>query len=431
MLAALLRRPRWPADPTRTYYAVTGFSALFYALTFTLNLVYYATDVSLNPLQMVLVGTVLEGVCFLFETPTGIVADLYSRRLSIIIGLALIGAGFVLQGAVPTFAAVIGAQVLWGVGVTFTSGATQAWITDEIGAERIGHVFTREQQLGLAGSIVGTVAAGALGLISLRVPMLVSGAGFLALTVAILARMPEEHFTPAPRTGRATLPHMRSSFTHGVQIARRRPLVRWFFVISLMTGLSSEAFDRLWTVRILDDFRLPDVFGTTNPAVWFTVFALIGLALSLVTSLLINHVSADRANSLHPNGLLALLGAVQVLGILGLALLGNLWLALAAMWLRTAAMALAGPIQAAWLNRNVASQARATVLSMNSQADAVGQIAGGPPLGVLANRTSVSTALVASAAILSPVVLIYVRLRPARGRTTAPDVRRSTHVPHR
>jgi hypothetical protein len=53
-----------------------------YALTFTLSLVYYVKDVGLSPLQMVLVGTVLEASCFLFEIPTGIVADLYSRRLS-------------------------------------------------------------------------------------------------------------------------------------------------------------------------------------------------------------------------------------------------------------------------------------------------------------------------------------------------------------
>lgn len=418
MLAALLRRPRRPADPTRTYYAVTGWSSLLFALTFTLNLVYYATDVSLSPLQMVLVGTVLEAVCFLFETPTGIVADLYSRRLSIIIGLALIGAGFVLQGAVPTFGAVIGAQVLWGIGVTFTSGATQAWITDEIGEEHIAHVFTRGQQWELAAGVVGTVAAGALGLISLRVPMLVSGAGFLALTVAMLAVMPEDHFTPTPRAGRGTFGHLASSFVRGAKIVRRGAIVRWFFLVSLFVGLSSEAVDRLWTLRILD-FGLPELFGTSSPAVWFTVFALIGTVLSLLTSLVVNRVSADRVNSLHPNRLLALLGAAQVVGILGLALLGNLWLALAALWLRSAAVALAHPIQAAWLNRTIASEARATVLSMNSQVDAVGQIAGGPPLGVLANRTSVSAALVTSAVVLSPVVLIYARLRPSR-RPTEP-----------
>jgi DHA3 family tetracycline resistance protein-like MFS transporter len=216
---------------------------------------------------------------------------------------------------------------------------------------------------------------------------------------------------------------MASSFVRGAKIVRRGQMVRWFFLVSLIVGLSSEAVDRLWTLRILD-FGLPELFGTRSPAVWFTVFALIGTLLSLLTSLVVNRVSPERVNSLHPNRLLALLGAAQVVGILGLALVGNLWLALAGLWLRSAAVALAQPIQAAWLNRLIASEARATVLSMNSQVDAVGQIAGGPPLGVLANRTSVSAALVTSAVILSPVVLIYSRLRPSRKPTEPAAVER-------
>ena len=69
-----------------------------------------------------LVGTLLEASVFLFEVPTGVVADVYSRRLSVIIGYALIGLGFALEGIVPRFEAVLLAQVLWGVGYTFTSG---------------------------------------------------------------------------------------------------------------------------------------------------------------------------------------------------------------------------------------------------------------------------------------------------------------------
>lgn len=422
MLTSLLRHPKWPADPTRTYYAVNGFSSLFYVLTFTLSLVYYVTEIGLSPLQMVLVGTVLEAVCFFFEVPAGIVADLYSRRLSIIIGLGFIGVGFVLQGAMPTFGAVIAAQVLWGIGFTFTSGALEAWITDEIGEEHVTHVFTREQQLHLTATVVGTVAAGALGLVDLRLPMLISGAGFLILAGVMLAVMPENHFSPMPRE-RETIKHMASSLTNGIKVARSRPVVRSFFLISLIVGLSSEAFDRLWTMRILQDFQLPVLFGTRDPAVWFTMFALIGTGLSLATSLVVNKVSAQRLNALHPNGLLALLAAAQVVGIVGLAILGNIWLALAAMWFRDAAVAVAQPIQAAWLNRNVDSQVRATVLSMNAQANAIGQVAGGPPLGVLAGRTSLSAALVSSAIILSPIVLIYTRLRPTPRCNAAHDAK--------
>jgi uncharacterized membrane protein YczE len=59
----------------------------------TVNLVFMVTVAGLDPLQMVLVGTALELSAFLFEIPTGVVADAVSRKVSVIIGHALIGLG--------------------------------------------------------------------------------------------------------------------------------------------------------------------------------------------------------------------------------------------------------------------------------------------------------------------------------------------------
>ncbi len=423
MLTSLLWRPRWPADTVRTYYALNGFANLFYVLSATLSLVYMATTVGLSPFQMVLVGTVLEATCFLFEVPTGIVSDLYSRRLSTIIGFILVGGGFLLQGLVATVYAVLAAQVIWGIGYTFTSGSVDAWLTDEIGEERIAKVFTRSQQISLGATFLGTVIAGGLGLINIRLPMVLAGAGFILLAGALLLAMPERNFTRTRTEERETFRHMGRTLRQGLAAVRSRPVVRSFFLISLIAGLSSEAFDRLWTVRILDDFRFPSILGTTKPEIWFAIVNLIGIVIALIASLVINRVSPARVGSLHPNGLLAALSALQVVGVIGLAVLGSLWLALSALWLNAAAIAVAQPIQAAWLNRNVDSSVRSTMLSMDGQANAIGQVVGGPPLGFMANRTSVSAALVTSAVILSPIVLIYSRLRAAPAKPVATRVR--------
>jgi len=400
------------ADPARTYYAFNGAWAYLSSLAFTLGLVYQIKEVGLSPLQLVLVGTTLEVACFLFEIPTGIVADLYSRRLSVIIGFVLIGAGLLLQGLVPTFLAVLAAQVLWGLGFTFTSGADQAWITDEVGEEKIGRIFVRSQQIGLGCRIAGIISAGAIGLISLSLPLQLSGVGMMLTALALFVFMREQNFHPTPKSERETFRQMGDTFKHGLAVARRRPVVRTLVLISLVSGLSSEAFDRLWSVKILSDFTFPDLLGTTDPAVWFAAFSLVGTLLALAGSLVVNKVSPERVNSLHPNGLLALLSLFQLGGVLGFALAGHLWLALAAMWVGSIAGTIAYPVESAWLNRNLDSKSRATVLSMVSQANAIGQVAGGPPLGALAGSASIRTALVASGLILSPIPLLYLRLRP-------------------
>src|SRR5947208_18947 len=46
--------------------------AMFTTLIFTVNLVYQATTIGLNPMQLVLVGTTLEITAFIFQVPLGV-----------------------------------------------------------------------------------------------------------------------------------------------------------------------------------------------------------------------------------------------------------------------------------------------------------------------------------------------------------------------
>ena len=99
-----------------------------------------------------------------------------------------------------------------------------------------------------------------------------------------------------------------------------------------------------------------------------------------------------------------------------------LGLALVCVWLRDAAIVVANPVRRAWLNRNIEPKARATTLSMMGQADAIGQVLGGPALGAVAQRTSVVTALVASALVQAPAIPLLARVRPQRRRESAAAV---------
>jgi len=411
----LLWSPLRPARPDNVYYLLGGGTSFLFVLAFTLNQVYYVTVVGLSPLQMVLVGTLLEATCILFEIPTGVVADLYSRRLAVVVGVALVGAGMLLQGLIPTLAAVLVAQVVWGTGATFLSGADQAWLADEIGEDALAPVLTRETQLSLALTLMAPIVAGALGLLGLGAPVAASGLGLLVLAVVLLLVMPEEHFQHTPPAERETLRHVVRQAREGMRIARGRPVVQTIALVSLVTGLASEAFDRLWTVRVLESFTLPDIVGLDGEVVWFTAIALAGTLVALVVSIVVNRAAPRLVSAEHPHWLLTSLVGLRVLFVLAVALGGSLWLVLGALWGRGAAASVAAPVRSAWLNRNLSSQTRATVISMTAQLDAVGQVAGGPPLGALAGRTSTSAALAASALVLSPAALMYARRFADRG----------------
>src|SRR5215218_9774585 len=146
------------AGARRAWYLLRGASAFGDTLVWVLAPVYFVTTVGMNPLQLVLVGTFMELTIFLFEVPTGIVADVYSRRLSVVIGVLVMGAAIVFVGSVPEAWAVIAGWSLWGFGYTFTSGAADAWLADEIGVDNVRPVYLRSAQL---GRIVGLFAIGA------------------------------------------------------------------------------------------------------------------------------------------------------------------------------------------------------------------------------------------------------------------------------
>ena len=136
------------------YLIYSGVTSLSFSLIFTVNLVYQVEVARLNPLQLVLVGTVLECVAFGCQVPTGLLADIYSRRSAVILGILVFGLAFVIEGSFPRFDIILASQILFGVGATLSDGAEQAWITDEVGEERIGHVFLRSTQVGLLAGIL-------------------------------------------------------------------------------------------------------------------------------------------------------------------------------------------------------------------------------------------------------------------------------------
>lgn len=96
----------------RIYLIYAGVTAFLFDFVFTVNQLYRIEVAGLDDAQLVLIGTALELSCFLFEVPTGILADIKSRKLSVIIGLILIGLGFFTESLVTNFWAILLCQVI-------------------------------------------------------------------------------------------------------------------------------------------------------------------------------------------------------------------------------------------------------------------------------------------------------------------------------
>lgn len=391
------------SQPT-VYFIYSGASALLFSLVFTVSEVYRIETIRLNPLQLVLVGTALEAACFIFEIPTGIVADIKSRKRSIIIGIALIGAAFTLEGSVPTFPVVILSQVLWGLGYTFTSGADDAWIADEAGGQNLDSIYLKGTQIAQISSLLGILCSTLLGSVMISLPIIISGLSFLALSLLLIFLMKEPNFTPAPVGSRNSWQQMVHTFKTGIRQIRGNPVLMFMVAIALLYGLYSEGVDRLWTAHFLRDTGFPD-FGNLKPVFWIGMIEGIAMLLSIAAVEYIKR-RMNRTGRLDRVWLLACINALMAAALILFGLSGSFSLALSAYlgfyMLRTAN----GPIYRAWRNQNTKSEVRATVISTYGQMDSLGQIIGGPILGYLALKSSVSLAIIVAAVILSPASVL-------------------------
>ncbi len=389
------------------FLILEGAGAFLFSMIFAASSIYQVTEAGLSPLQLVLVGTILEASIFLFEVPTGIVADIYSRRMSIIIGYFLIGLGFILEGSIPQFIPILIAQVLWGVGYTFTSGATQAWITDEIGEAAANRAFLRSNQIGQSAALLGIGAGALLGSLRISLPIQLGGLLLLFVGILLILIMPETGFNPTPRGERNSWQNMVHTFRGGLGMLKKRPALVDILFIGLFYGLYSEGFDRLWTKLILDSFSFP-VWFNFEPVVWLSAMRAVGMLLSIAAS----EFALRRVNTIsHTSVARSLLSITVVLiaGLFGFALAPQLGWVVVAYWVIYIARNVIGPLYTALVNQSLNSQIRATVLSMGSQVDAVGQIVGGPIVGIVGNLLSVQAAIILSSITLTPILPLFLR----------------------
>ena len=389
-------------DATRVYLFMEIVLAVFTCMVFVTNSLYQVTIAGLTPLQLVLIGTTLEVSAFVFEVPTGVVADAYSRRLSIIIGYILIGLGFLIEGFFPAFLPIVLAQVVWGLGYTFTSGAKQAWITDEIGEENANQLFLRAARFGSFAWLFGLGVTLLIGADNVAIPIRAGAIGIILTGITLAFIMPETGFHPTPKEDRNTWQHMWHIFKEGMSAVRSQPRLVNIVFIGLFYGLYSEGFDRLRVKHLLENFDLPVLFGS-NQVAFFVLLEVIATVISIFALRFVE----KRIHVGNPTAIgraMFFVTASIIIAMISFALSPVLGLSILSMLAVDVLRGISGPLQSTWINQKLDSRVRATIHSMFGQVDAIGQMTSGPTIGLIANAISVKLAISISALLLTPAL---------------------------
>lgn len=378
--------------------------SLIFSMATVLSLVYHLEIVGLNAFELVLVGTVLETSCFLLEIPTGIVADLYSRRLSVLIGVFLYGFGFLLEGSLPWFVTVLFAQVIWGCGDTFISGALEAWISSEEKNCSMDKIFLKGSQIGQLGGMLGIVIGTILGNLDLRLPIIIAGLLSIVLGIVLIFIMPETNFSPIQKRKESIFLDMLGLFNVNLSFIKATPILITLLAITFCGGLASEGFDRLSTAHFLNDSIIPSV-GFLNDVTWFGFMSLLGSVLGIFCSQILI-VSLEKRKTINRTSIVLLTNTGCIISLILFALSKNFYFMLCTFLITGLMRNLKEPIISAWMNEHVEDGLQATVFSTNSQFDSFGQIIGGPIVGIVAKYFSISYGLIFTAILLLPTLFL-------------------------
>lgn len=373
---------------------------LAFSMLFTAAALYRIDIAKLEVYQLILLGTALEIAIFLFETPTGVLADLKSRRLSVIIGLFIIGFGFILEGLTIYFWVIFLSQVTWGLGYTFISGALDSWVSDE-SSQSVEKTFITGAQFNRAFSFLGILLAAIIGIYDIRLAIYVSGSMFLIVGVFAIFAMKEEHFTKVEHD-ESVLKSYYIQLTNGVKHMRKNNVLKILFFVMIFYGLYSEGIDRTYELHILDNLGFRNL--NASPIV---IIASVNAVVAFMGVVSLHYVKKYLNEGNHLIIWTVNLTIMMIIGVLMFGLLPNQYIALFGYVLFMISREGTEPLLNSLIVKNTPSSIKATVLSAFGQLDAIGQLLSGALMVSVGFYFGVKGIYIVTASLLLlPVILL-------------------------
>jgi MFS family permease len=371
-----------PTTIKRTYYVLLLGNTLAASLIWGINTI-FLLDAGLSNLEAFAANAFFTAGMVLFEVPTGIVADMWGRRASFLLGTVTLATSTLLYvllwyAEAPFWQWAV-VSVLLGLGFTFFSGATEAWLVDALQATgyegSLEAVFGRGQVMTGIAMLVGSVGGGFLAqATNLGVPFVLRAAILVVMFGVAFLLMRDIGFTPN-RNGRVVR-EVRRIAGESVEHGWRVPTVRYLMVAGLFTGGVG-----IYVFYALQPYLL-DLYGDPQ------AYGIAGLAAAVLAGAdIVGGLLAARVRAMFRLRTSALLIAevVGAAAIIAMGLLQYFWVVLALVVLSGLVLSAAAPIRQAYLNGLIPSQQRATILSFDSLMSSTGGVFAQPALGRVAD----------------------------------------------
>ncbi|KKR76318.1 MAG: Major facilitator superfamily [Candidatus Levybacteria bacterium GW2011_GWA2_40_8] len=385
MFKKFLRRPQ--NIQTIYLYLVLG-NTLATSFIWGINTI-FLLDAGLSNYQAFLANAFFSLGYVIFEVPTGIVADTFGRRVSYLLGAVTLAAStlwylWIWQIHGPFWQWAL-SSILLGLGYTFFSGATEAWLVDALHFTKfkgsLDSVFAKAQVIGGVAMLTGSLGGGIIAQVTnLGVPYILRAAVLMLNFATAFILMQDLGFSPR-RAGKP-LKEMANIFKASIDNGLKNPPVRWImFSAPFITGVSFYIF------YALQPFLL-ELYGDEK------AYSIAGLVAAIsALAQITGGIAASKLRKLFSKRTTYLLTGTAISGVILLLVsqTQSFVVAIGLIFIWGLMFAALSPIRQAYLNGIIPSQQRATVLSFDSLMGSTGGIVVQPALGKAADVWNYST----------------------------------------
>ena len=362
-------------------------------------LIVYFRNLEFSLFQISLLIMMIPLCMLLFEIPTGVFADLYGRKLSVLLGTFIEGIFLFLIFFTHNFYTITLLFLGMGIGGTFISGAKEAWVADLLKKKSLLHnYFVKSRSFDSLGLVIsGIVGAFLVKIFGLPVIWIVGGLSYTITFIILL--IPKEHFTK--KKTQFSYNDFKKQTSKSIKyIKNHKSLCLFLIALSLVAFAGIFSGDMAW-VTLLQDLEFPEYgFGY----LWSGISAL-GIIAPYASVFFMK-------KSKEIQFLLAML-FFTIFSLFFVFFAITIILALIIFLVSFFFMQMAVPVERTFFHKIVISKTRATIGSVERVLIGGMGLLGMPLAGLSIDIFGPKITIFFSALFLIPVVFLYYRIRNA------------------
>jgi len=146
----------------------------------------FLVEKGLSLLEINLINGCFMLANFLFEIPTGVIADFFGRKRSVIIGLWLYSFSFLIYFLSDYFWQFLVAEIIGALAATCISGALESLVVDALnleGGQNLSNRLFRKAEIRSIGVLIGVIIGSYVGQFNLAWPWMLSVIAFSLLAL--------------------------------------------------------------------------------------------------------------------------------------------------------------------------------------------------------------------------------------------------------